>query len=286
MINIEQLSVFTINPYKNFLYESTFRLLASLDTNYIPLGASIDGEPAGAIAGWLDQKNKIALVVSLYVSKKFRRRGVGTALLTAMADIYKKTAADEIKMTFVSPEIPEDLQAILKKLGWSEPAPFIHTFKMDKKIMESPLMKYRKLGPEYNYVIWKNFGADERAALKNQNWYPDNFSPFMLEENEIAADYSLIIKYKGEVAGWLIVTPEDEETLFYHLGYVREDLQRVGRLMSLFLEAGCIQITQNKYPYAAGRVNARNTRMVNFTNKYIRPYTYKFETSYESGIKF
>lgn len=200
MINIEQLSVFTINPYKNFLYESAFRLLASLDTNYIPLGASINGEPAGAIAGWLDQKNKIALVVSLYVSKKFRRRGVGTSLLTAMTDVYKKTAADEIKMTFVSPEIPEDLQAFLKKLGWSEPAPFIHTFKMDKKIMESPMIKYRKLGPEYSYVTWKNFGADDRAALKNQNWYPDNFSPFRLDENEIAADNSLILKYKGEVA--------------------------------------------------------------------------------------
>lgn len=40
MINIEQLSVFTINPYKNLLYESTFRLLATLDTNYIPLGTS------------------------------------------------------------------------------------------------------------------------------------------------------------------------------------------------------------------------------------------------------
>jgi GNAT superfamily N-acetyltransferase len=282
MINIEQLSVFTINPYKNFLYESTFRLLASLDTDYIPLGASIGGVPAGAIAGWLDQKTKIALVVSIYVSKKFRRRGVGTALLTAMTDIYKKTAADEIKMTFVSPEIPGDLQAILKKLGWSEPAPFIHTFKMDKKIMESPLMKYRKLGPEYNYVIWKNFGADEREALKNQKWYPDNLSPFRLEENEIAADYSLILKYKSEVAGWLIVTHEDEETLFYHLAYVREDLQRLGRLMSLFLEAGSIQIAQNKYAYAAGRVNAKNTRMVTFTDKHLRPYTHKFETSYES----
>lgn len=286
MINIEQLSVFTINAYKKFFYDSTFRLLASLDTSYIPLGASIDGVPAGAIVGWLDPKTRLAFVISVYVSKKFRRRGVGTALLAAMADIYKKASAEEIKMTFMSPEFPEGIPPILKKLGWSEPVPFIHTFKMDKKILESPIIKYRKLRPEYNYLTWKNFSADERAALKNQSWYPETLSPFKLDENEIDADSSLILKYKGEVAGWLIVTPEDGETLFYHLAYIREDLQRLGRLMSIFLEAGCVQVAQNKYPYAAGRVNAQNTRMVNFTNKYLKPYTCKFETSYESRIKF
>jgi len=286
MTNIYELSIFNIYSYKDLIPHNIFCALVSMDTPHFPLGAEVDGEPAGAIVGYFDPQKKTAFVVSVYVSKSFRRRGIGSALFKAVEDSLKKRGAGEIKIIYTFSNDREGLPATLKKLGWSDPAPFHHVFKMDKKMMDSPFMKYRKLKQDYSYVTWKNFSPGEREILKGQNWYLKKLSPFAIDEDRIEPERSLILKYRSEVVGWLIMTVDDDETLFYNISYVREDLQRLGRMISIFAEAGSIQVAENKYPYASGRINAKNTGMVRFVDKYIKPYAVMFQTEYESSIFF
>lgn len=95
------------------------------------------------------------------------------------------------------------LEGLLEKLHWGAPTLRMRICESDfESITRAPWMARRKFPPGYEVFPWVNLTAAERedivARKQEQEWYPDQLSPFWMEAL-LEPVGSLGLRYKGEI---------------------------------------------------------------------------------------
>ena len=256
------------------IYRSRLQTL-SAGNDTVAIGASIAGKPVGLAMAEI-QEDKSATVLSLFVVPAYRHQGIGTDLLNCLEkELYSK-GCTSIEFVYTTGQLTTStLEHLLDKGGWSSPKARRIICKTSAYEMSNASWMYprRKLSDSYSICPWTEIMPEERAVIRKQetqSWIHPDLIPFKYEK-DLEPINSLGLRYQGQVVGWLITHRITPDTIRYSCAYVRPDLQKVGRLIFLYIRAVRLQIAAN-IPFIIWTTCLEHTGMINFTKKHMGPY--------------
>lgn len=217
------------------------------------VGATMMGQPVGlalAVRGRAEPGTSSgalpvgsARLLTLAVARRWRRIGIGRALLAALESSLAAEGVTALACRYALPasESRAALEALFQATGWSAPVVTMYHCRAGRSMLEAPLVRRQlDLPPEYEIVDWVDLTTADRERIAGHRgaagWFPDTLDPFHFEPG-MEIGNSLALRYHGEVVGWLINRRTGPTTMYYQCLYVREDLARLGRGFALMGEA-------------------------------------------------
>lgn len=176
---------------------------------FYSIGARIDNIPAGLALCELISPETVELK-SLFVLPQYRRKGVAGALLNLAEREAKQRGCRTFAALYQDQGPCKDgIAHLLKASGYSEPAfsGLVCKSRNRGKILDAPFLKKSLLPPSCEVFLWKDLAPAEKEFIREKQkhtpWYPEILSPFS-NETEIEYLNSLGLRYRGEIAGWVI----------------------------------------------------------------------------------
>lgn len=280
MYTLDILNDKTALKYQSFTFPSFRSLLESdlaVDRSVVAIAASHLDQPIGLALAAIKQQKSSAEVLSIFVEQSYRNKGIGTALLEQLEQELIERACERAELVYTTgKETTSVLEHLLRKCNWTSPTPRMLMCRGKAEIiMEAAWMKrYSRLPSSYSIFPWIEITQAERQDIqlrqKLQPWIPDDLIPFQYERN-LEPLNSLGLRYEGQVVGWVINHRLSEDTIRYTCSFVREDLQKMGRIISLYAEAGKRQLSAN-VPNCIWTVPLFHESMVNFVKHRWSPF--------------
>lgn len=205
----------------------------------------------------------IAQLFSLAILPGHRRRGLGGALVAAAERLAGDAGALEIEGAYrTSWRSHRAIEALLVSRGWSAPETRMVLARGEtgfaRRFLRSPAPD---LPEEAEIFTWEELTQAERdgilARQREDPWYPEMLTPFQ-EEARLEPTVSVGLRWRGEVAGWMICHRVAFDTIQYSALVVRDDLRghRLGR--ALLREAVRRRVADPDVRHAILAVDARN----------------------------
>lgn len=199
--------------YHSFCIPEYRALLQNRPDSLVVVGASRAGQPIGlALAKWQEQ-TQTANLLSVVVAENERRQGIGASLLQGLNILLQRRGCRAVSAEFVVEVEAEHLSqpsaeaAFLQAQGFATPHPGIHIWSGSLQITGDLLwLDTCKLTSDFGLGSWASLTPAEREVVEQGEgvWYPPILSPFV-EEALIDPERSLLLRYRGEVVGWMIL---------------------------------------------------------------------------------
>lgn len=148
-------------------------------------------------------------IESWYVVEKYRQRGVGASLLTALENTLKDQHCRKLELKYIKPaEATEELaiEALLKKTHWDTPVPKNVIFRCrNGSIKHARWLEIATAFPSFQVFPWRDLAdADVQQLQQGQAksfWYPEDLSLFISDdlEFEIDPDVSIGLRYQDRL---------------------------------------------------------------------------------------
>ena len=206
----------------------------------VAAGVWFKDQPAGLALCGQGNGRTTAELLSLYVAPFHRLGGVGTSLLGLAEAMLTAGGMDKMHTTWSETMAGSPaFRAVLAKREWRAPYKRLLTLYGDMKgdfgrRVRAKYPKYQSadcVPREYSLGSWADMTPAERAFILSKqgqpNWFAPRSNPFR-EERILVPDMSLVLRRKGEVAGWLTVHRTAPDTLRYTDVFIRADLKRAG----------------------------------------------------------
>ncbi len=238
-----------------------------------PVGlALVETDRAGAAGG-----RETAQLLSLAVLPGHRRRGLGGALLAAVEGLAGAAGAAALEGAYrTSWRTRPAIEALLAGRGWSPPETRMILARGEtafaRRILRTPAPE---LPAGAEIFTWEELTEGEREAVLSRQledpWYPEILAPFQ-EAPRLEPTISVGLRWRGEVAGWMICHRVAFDTLQYSAFFLREDLRGRGLGWALLREAVRRRLADPDLTYAILAVDARNRRMRAMVEERLKDY--------------
>jgi ribosomal protein S18 acetylase RimI-like enzyme len=218
-----------------------------------------------------------AQLFSLAVLPEHRRRGAGSALVRAVERLAADAGATEIEGAYrTSWRSRAAVEALLASRGWSAPETRMVLARGETGFARRLLHRPAPELPDGAKIFaWEDLTAGERGGVlarqSEDPWYPEILTPFQ-EVPRIEPTISVGLRWRGEVAGWMIAHRVAFDTLQYSAFFVREDLRELGLGWALLREAVRRRLADPDVRHTILAVDARNRRVRQWVEESFRPY--------------
>jgi GNAT superfamily N-acetyltransferase len=286
------------NPFTGLIYQRftfpQFRPhleVLKAEASTVAIAASDSHKPIGLALAEIQPDGQSAEVLSIFVEPTYRCQGVGTALFTRLEQELVSRGCTSANLVYITGQTTTPaLERLLQQHNWTPPEPRMLVCKCNRKMLEAPwLNKNYSFPPSFTFFPWQEITPEERLNLQKQQetslWIPDQLSPFKHEKN-LEPLNSLGLRYEGEVVGWVITHRLSPDTIRYTCSYIRPDLQKVGRILSLYAESIKLQAANLEIPNAIWTVPFKFNSMANFVKKRMGEYMDSIEESRGSFKSF
>ena len=279
MYTLNVLNDSTKVKYEKLTFPAFRYVLRSIDSqkSVIALAASYLEQPVGLALAEISEDDSSAEVRSIFVEPAQRCAGIGTALLTRIEEELSQRGCTKAKLSYITGKSTTPaLERLLQKCNWTCPQPRMLICKgQAEEIIQAPWMKrYSRIPSSYSIFPWLEITQEERQAIQQQQetqpWIPEDLIPFQYEKH-LEPITSLGLRYQGQVVGWVINHCFSPDTIRYTCSFVRKDLQKMGRIISLYAEAAKLQV-QAKISNVIWTVPVAHESMVNFVKHRWAPY--------------
>lgn len=267
-------------PFTFPLFRSRLQALKPEGTT-VAISASESNQPIGLALAEIDPDTKSAEVLSIFVKSTHRRQGIGTALFTRLEQELFSRGCQGAKLVYSTGlPITPALECLLRKCNWTPPQPRMLVCKTSLySILKAPWMQRTTLPASYTIFPWIEITEEERIAIQQQQeaspWIPQDLIPFKHEKNFEPLN-SLGLRYQGQVVGWIITHRLAPDIIRYTCGFVRQDLQKLGRYIPLIANAIHIQ-AKARISEGIWTVPLVHTSMVYFVKKRMASYLSSLE---------
>jgi hypothetical protein len=241
------------------------------------VGLMSDNEPVGLALTSLPDCKGSAELLSLFVAFPHRKRGMGTLLLGRTQKLLARVGVRSLRTSW-SETLPGALpfQAVLARQEWSAPHKRMLVLKGDFSremgtLIHADYPAYRtapRLPRKYSISPWQDMSAKDRKFILSRqglpDWYGPEANPFR-QENLMEPLTSLILRYKGGIAGWITTHRTGPDTIRYTDIFIRQDLKRTGAVsIATLLHAFWLQYDQGppRFTMAVDRNNRSLTRLI------------------------
>lgn len=243
--------------------------------------ATFEGDqPTGWITTYTYPAIKEALLTSLEIAPGHQNKGLGTSLMRHLIEHLK--GLEFRLLNFQYNKCPY-LEAMLQKTGW-EPSIllmrryFLHhsTFTPEWFLSEEP-----SLSEDYTLFLWKDAHLSEIKTAKE--WEKTNphlqmYSPF---DDKIPFDSptSLGLRYKGNLAGWMINHRLNPGLLRYSAFYVIPEVRGLGPSICMLKESIRLHLADTLDMEGMMEINFKISpnRWIQFIEKRLAPYAIRTE---------
>jgi GNAT superfamily N-acetyltransferase len=215
-------------------------------------------------------------ILSLFVCPTHRQQGIGTRLIHQLQTLATKLNCPHIQVKYQATELAKiALEAIFAKLNWSTPeTEFLLAESTTTLIQQAPWMHRYPLPAAFTTFPWIDLTPAEIEHLQHRQDYPKSLSPFS-DDSRLEPLTSLGLRYQDHnhdrVVGWVITHRIAPDTIRYSTMYVEPPFQRLGRGVSLFVEAIKRQI-DSPIPRGKYAVAKENVLMISFVQRHAKPY--------------
>jgi GNAT superfamily N-acetyltransferase len=272
----------TAANYEKLTFPNFRNLLQNIDSlkSVVAIAVSIQDQPVGLALAQIGEDAQSAEVLSIFVKASHRSQGLGTALLNRLEEELKIRGCVTTKMVYMTGPTTPVLESLLQKSHWQPSQPRMLVCKGNEKILEAPwISKYSHLPASYSIFPWQEITEEERQTIRQQQetqpWIPEDLIPFQ-HENNCEPLNSLGLRYQGQVVGWVINHRLSPDTIRYTCSFVRKDLQKMGRIISLYAEAAKRQYQVNILQ-CIWTVPLQHESMMNFVKRHWKPYLTSLE---------
>jgi hypothetical protein len=276
----------SVNDFLYFTFPVYRILLLTNPENACAIGVRIKGKPAGLLTALLYPPDKTATVVSVFVEKKYRNKGIATGLFTELRSFLTETGYVKIKIEYVRQPGPTVfLEKILTRNGWSTPELKTLLCKIHyKSLLKSGWLTKYRLPEKFSVFQWKDVSPEEKETLMSyenkEGWYQQHLNPFLMDVKKQSPN-SLGLRYEGKIVGWIIVQNLSKNSLNYARLFIYSDFRDTGAIIILLSESIKMQASM-KIPYGCFSVDVDNRKMKLFFEKRMKPYAKKTDAKYQS----
>lgn len=273
-------NAFTAIAYQPFtfpLYRSRLQGLKLASSTVAIAATDAANQAIGLALAEIRPDGRSAEVLSIFVQPTHRQQGVGTALLARLAAELSLRGCFDAHLVYTTgqPTTPA-LERLLQKGNWTPPQPRMLVCRSTTEIIaNAPWMQRKTLPAAYQIFPWQDITTAECLAIQQTQasspWIPRDLYPFQPEAN-LEPLNSLGLRYQGQVVGWMITHRLTPDTIRYSYGFIRQDLQKMGRLISLIANAVQLQIDAETIPNGIFVVSCDRTPMIQFVRKHMAPY--------------
>jgi GNAT superfamily N-acetyltransferase len=286
MPTIQHLTPQTAHAFAKFAFKAhlqKYLLQPENKPDLLKLGAYVGEAPAGLIfaerTGTKDFPNNWR-IINFYVDEKFRRQGVGTALITRLKEELKSCNCEEVSFGLVTSQTSvAQLEALLTKHGFCEFELLTNVYKFKPCVInqQSPFVKRafastQKFNDKVS-ILLKNqldMALLRTVELKEGIDYPDILSPFKNEFNLEEAFHFFAVSPIDGIVGWgTTFFRHNGHIILYRSFFVKEEYRHEGVGVGIFNH--CLKYhIENYYDwYFVFAVAEDNPR----TDKLLRRYT-------------
>ena len=253
------------------------------ESSIVAIAANFAEKPIGLALAEI-QSNHEAEVLSIFVEPSHRNQGVGTDLMKHLLDELKKRQCQSVQLVYITgkPSTPA-LEHLLEKFDWTPPEPRMLVCKGDRRTLSAPwLHKDYRLPSGFSIFPWVEITEQERITLQkeqeNESWIPSQLNPFQ-HEKKMEPLSSMGLRYHNRVVGWLITHRIAIDTIRYTSSYIKPDLQKLGRILALYVETTKRNAAIPELSKAIWTVPFIYPSMVNFVKKHLTSYMISIEES-------
>ncbi|WP_435922951.1 GNAT family N-acetyltransferase [Paenibacillus sp. DYY-L-2] len=264
--------------YRTLMPRELQPLMQELPASFAALGAMLDGRPVALVVASLHAAAgpgmaKTAKLRSIRVAGPYRRKGIGRRLLGMLENLLLQNGANEMHTEYVGEMEPDsETAAFLRNCGFAEPARGIHIWSGPLGEVFEDLPRIKQLGIPDGFTVesLSSLHAEERACIARGkgDWYPPLLDPFA-EESLIDPERSLVLRYRKEPVGWVILEAFDDRTVLIKSMFVKDRHQRLARGIALTAEATRRILEEGRFTEAILFVEAENDAMTRFLHRQI-----------------
>ncbi|MFQ5814436.1 MAG: GNAT family N-acetyltransferase [Anaerolineae bacterium] len=235
-----------------------------------------EGQFIGLTLGEIRPDGASAEMLSLFVAREHRRRGVGTTLLAHLEKALTRMGCRYVDLVYRSDwPCVAAIERLLHRRGWASPQTRALIGKTDRERMAEALRLHQfRLPDGFAIFPWSEITPQERQEIQQrqetEQWYPPVLAPFQ-EEDRIEPLNSLGLRYQGRVVGWMITHRTAPDTIQYTSLFVQKEFQSLGRAIPLLMESIRRQVS-SEVPYAIFMVDVENDPTVKLVYRRMRPY--------------
>jgi GNAT superfamily N-acetyltransferase len=248
------------------------------DFTWLTVGATYHTIPVALAVARYHAQRHYAEIISLAVALPARNRGIGTALLLDIEKRLTGLGVSAFRLTYLAGHATTPaLERVLQKCDWPLPIVDMYLYRMGKTAQHLTWLDWPfKPPPDLVLFDWVSLTPAEKEQIRHDPSlkYARSVSPF-LDEAQIEPLNSLGLRYRGQIAGWIITHRLSPTTLRYSSVFVREDLRDLGGMgVGVYLMGESIKrhLPHDEIPNAFFFVEAHNTPMLRMIQKYAVPY--------------
>lgn len=203
------------------------------------VGASIHGTPIGiGIASVMKYTHQVD-IHHLFVLPEYRQQHIGTALFDRLLEEAKRLGGRSCFLSYpLGQPSTSAIEKIFLKAGWmTRPLLIRCTYDVLNFYMPWATDEEYPYPEGYEEIMWKELSDEEKELLRRrqeQGAHPFYVSPFIQEER-IEPLNSLVLRYQGEMIGWMMTHRIDVETIRYTTLYVERHVKHRGWVMAQLL---------------------------------------------------
>lgn len=291
MIEVVPLERGETAPYASFTFPALRPLLDGERTiRPVILGARSGPDAVGLTWGLAAPDRQFELL-SLYVAPLWRGQGIGARLLAALEGHYQAQGCVLGAHFFTIAENETGPARFLMGQGWSRPTiRQVICQTTTELILASPLSAFARLPRGYRIIGWAEVTPEQKEAIRERSarepgWYPDQLDPFR-HEPDCQMETSIALLYGDGVVGWLFSHVLDENTLRMTCSFVAKELERMGRVLHLWWEAGVRQDARTTLKRTIWTVPVSYGNHVQFVMRHVKPWMESFAYACTSIKRF
>ena len=226
------------HPFARLTSAHTMRCCES-DSALSMVGARLNGRPVGLAVLRHEKDGKSTNLESIFVVESARRLGVGRRLLERVEAICVETGCETLQGSwFHDANSAEQVHRFLLAGGWEEPETTMTVHRGGRRLLEQCSRSTSNWRPRSGFEIepWSSLTGEELvhiAALRRERDISSGLHPEGESMLPISDQTSVVLRQRGEIAGWMLHHVFGTETLRYSSLWLRPDL--IGRGLGIFL---------------------------------------------------
>ncbi|MEE3326915.1 MAG: GNAT family N-acetyltransferase [Myxococcota bacterium] len=225
---------------------------------------------------------------SVYVAPTHRQCGVATQLVATAESLSAEHGWTSLRTVFMEgPGNRTDLRRLLARCDWTKPVLRTRVIQiaLEEILHASWTQRRRPLPDAFEVFPWTDLSDPEKETLlrdqKEHNWpdieiFPFHYGPHFEEKTSFG------VRYEGKVVGWVVNHRLDKETLRFTCSYLREDLQKLGRLVELYARSVDQIKNRTAFKQAIMTVPVEYPAMWAFSRRHLVPFAQQVKKTYGS----
>lgn len=216
-----------------------------------------------------DRSKNYSEILSLYINKEHRRKGLGSKLVYYINRVLAKAGFDEARMYFRSNwESKGFIYKLVEKDKWTTPVTLMHIFKSNLEYKDKVIWTQDFHMPEgIKIELWSDINKKYKEALKqlieNDKSIPQYLSPF-INTDKIENLNSVGLIKETEIIGWNIIYRINKDTLEYNNLFIRSEYRANIKLPIALINRSVQLQIKNNITNFVWIIDSADLRMLNF----------------------